>query len=317
MVFGLLPRGRIYQLVAISPFVVVSTLRTTPPPAKRSPPDSRMTFVQPLVASTRHESTGAGHHTFVPGPVTRALRAVFQGCATAGMRQRAAERVQRGLERVQTMEREAQWLKRHKSPLKVLGLPEHTTEPAVVKTRYRELLFETHPDTAMLVGAEPTKAFLRSLPDDRRALALQQDFELLQQAYAMATNPDSLWHQNGSAVDLRRAIRPPASALHAAVNANNAFAAASYVAMFVALVFFTVVIARNGWLQGLRVFDPDFFRFMMAQEAEERRQKEAGLDVDTEPARLAPTEVKTLLFPGRLIKDARKATPAPPPVEIR
>ena len=81
------------------------------------------------------------------------------------------------------------------------------------------------------------------------------------------------------------------------------FAIFSYTVMFLILLFFSMVVVTNGLEAALKFFDPEFYQFMIQQEKEEERKRQAGEFVDTDPKRLAPTAVRRLLFPGQFIHE--------------
>ncbi|KEG11926.1 chaperone protein DNAJ [Trypanosoma grayi] len=255
-------------------------------------------------SAVRCATTGA-HHSYRPGPVARLLRRVYVAVTPRRLHRRMAVRLQAGMERVQELEKEQLWLQQHGSPLRVMGLPEHA-DLVEVRSRYRDLVFATHPDTAQ--GNAKVQ------------------YDTIQTAYRMATSPTSLWHQNGSAPALyhhlvatsARATRrvwhqngsAPALYHHLVatsaratrrVNRVTLFAFLSYCVMGVVGIIFSAVVVRQLLEVALRLFDPEFYAFMVAQEQDEERRRLAGEVVDTDPKRLAPTAVKRLLFPGRFV----------------
>lgn len=259
----------------------------------------------------RWETTGA-HHQYEPGPVARALRRAFVAVMPTERRKRVASRLHDGLSKVEKMEKEAQWIRTHGSPLRVLGLPEHA-DLIDVKTRYKDLLFETHPDTAaaaahkvgdasLTAGAAGTSSGSSDVVavDERERQLQVERFELLLEAHRMATDPLSVWHQNGAAPELYRELRPNMTALRDPV---NQFGLASYVLAFCAFAVFAVKIVPAFWEGALEGFDPKFFKFMKAREADEARQRAMGIEPDTDPNRLAPERTKRLVMPGKLLLD--------------
>jgi hypothetical protein len=215
------------------------------------------------------------------------------------MRRRVAQRLERGLTEVARMEREAQWLRTHGSPLHVLGLPD-SAELDDVKVRYKELLFEVHPDTA------PKSAALALM--DKGGLTLEQararqmeQFELLQTAYKMAIAPNSLWHQDGNAPALLSELRGPMSVIARLADPQVTFPILSYALGFALMAFLGIYVANMLLEGGLKLFDREFFDFMVAQEAEEKRKRDAGEEVDTNPVRLAPEKLTRLALPGTYV----------------
>ncbi|AAZ12684.1 chaperone protein DNAj, putative [Trypanosoma brucei gambiense DAL972] len=259
-------------------------MKPIPVAMNRSVRRAALMTLQPLVCSgtsARCITTGE-NHSFRPGRVTLFLRSLFVALTPQRLRSRMATGMQRGMERVQILEQEQLWLQRHGSPLRILGLPDHAELPEV-RARYRELVLETHPDSQQRVEAVSGNGTER--------------YDMIQTAYAMATNPTSLWHQNGAAPTLRRGLASGNSAsLHVTL-----FAVMSYVMMGLVAVIFSLVVVRHLLEGALRLLDPKFYAFMTQQEEEERRRQLAGEVVDTDPKRLAPTVVKRLLFPGRFV----------------
>ena len=91
-----------------------------------------------------YESTGE-HHKFKAGIFTYMVRYTFQTFFSSNIKKRIAKRIMTGIERVAIIEKETAWLKKHGSPQRVLGLPEHASL-AEIRNRYLDLLLETHPD---------------------------------------------------------------------------------------------------------------------------------------------------------------------------
>nr|CCC91690.1 unnamed protein product [Trypanosoma congolense IL3000] len=241
----------------------------------RAPQDSAL-----IATAVRCVTTGS-NHSFRPGPMTRCLRAVFLTLTPKGFRARLASGLQHGMERVRILEQEQLWLHHHGSPLRVLGLPDHAELPEV-RERYRDLLLQIHPDTS-----QPGEA--------GKEVEL---YHTVQAAYAMATCPTSLWHQNGAAPALHRSL----VAGNSSSRRVTVFAVFSYIVMGSIAIVFSVFVVRRALDHALRLFDPTFYAFMVQQEAEEERQRLAGEVVDTDPKRLAPTVVKRLLYPGRFVR---------------
>jgi hypothetical protein len=269
----------------------------------------------------RAESTGA-HHEYQPGPIVCALRAAFVSCAPSGMKKRIAGRLHENLSDVQRLEKEGQWVKIHGSPLRVLGLPAHA-ELDDVKQRYKDLLFETHPDTALAAarraGVKDPAQYTAGTggeggalvatgglsDDDIRKRAVER-FELLVEAHRQITNPASLWHQSGSAPQIYVALKPP-TFLSRVRDPTVAFALLAYAlgAVVTAIAFYHVVPAAYEKL--LELCFPEFDAFMHKQEAEERRLRAMGIEPDVDPARLAPAEAKHILAPGKALLDPSEA----------
>ncbi|RNF04155.1 chaperone protein DNAJ [Trypanosoma rangeli] len=231
------------------------------------------------LASMRRATTGE-HHSYRPGRLARVFRRLYVFVTPRSFHKSLATNLQVGMERVQELEREQLWLRQHGSPLRVMGLPEHA-ELTEVRSRYRDLVFATHPDTA-----------------EREA---KTQYDMIQTAYKMATTPTSLWHQNGSAPALYRSLRGTSKGLTWRVDCVTLFALFSYAVMGTVGIIFSLVVVRQFLELALRFFDPEFYAFLVAQEKEEERQRLAGISVDTDPKRLAPTVVKRLLFPGRFV----------------
>jgi hypothetical protein len=279
-------------------------------------------------SARRWETTGS-HHEYKPGPVAKAFRSLFVAVAPSSVKKRIAGRLFRGLSDVQRLEKEAQWVRLHGSPLRVLGLPDHA-ELAEVKARYKDLLFETHPDTAVAAarragvedpgeytagtGGGSAAALVHAgdgLTDAQiHALAVER-FELLKDAYKMATNPVSLWHQSGAAPQLYEQLRPP-TLLSRVANPTFAFGFVSYAlaACVMATVFYKVI--PDMWERVLAITFPKFYDFMRRQEAEEARLRAQGIEPDTNPQRLAPKETKMFIAPGSQLLDPSAAEETDP-----
>lgn len=237
-----------------------------------------------LACSVRRETTG-DHHSFRPGKVTLALRAVFQALTPSGVKKKIAVRMQAGMEQVEELEKEQMWLRRHGSPLSVMGLPDHA-DLLEVRTRYRDLVLETHPDSA---------------PASNNALQVDRDeYHILQTAYKMATNPRSLWHRNHSAPQIYDELmrsRP----LYERVSRITVFAMASYALMLFIGTVVAHAVVKQVIERTLEFADPNFYAFMVRQEAEEQRKRDAGEFVDVDPKRLAPLAIRKLAYPGRFV----------------
>lgn len=250
---------------------------------------------------TRRKTTD--REIYEPGAIAKALRAAVVAVSTTfGLQQRIARRMERGLKEVERLEKEQKWLRRHGSPLRVLGLPE-TADLEDVKVRYRNLLFEVHPDTA---PQKDQKAMIAAglTPENARQRQMEE-FELLKAAYQIATSPNSLWHQDGNAPGLLRELEPEKSGLVSRiVTPHNLFPVAAYLYGLAVAVFFCSFVAYYFLMATLEAVDPDFFKFMMRQEEEERRKKEAGEVVDTDPKRLAPKKMMRISAPGKFVHGA-------------
>lgn len=234
----------------------------------------------------RHETTGA-HHSFQPGRFTLAARAVFQRLAPSSMRKSIAVKLQKGMEEVESLEKQQMWLRTHGSPLAVMGLPDHA-ELQEVRCRYRDLILETHPDTQQ-------SGVSGALVVDR------SDYHILQAAYKMATSPDSLWHRNQSAPQLYEELVSSRPFLQRCQNRITLFAVLSYALMLFVGTVIAHAVFKELCEKALAWADPEFFEFMVAQEKEEQRKRDAGEFLDTDPKRLAPTAIRRLAYPGRFV----------------
>jgi hypothetical protein len=242
----------------------------------------------PCWSALRCATTGE-QHSYKPGRVAKALRSLFLALTPTSLKKRIAIRMQTGMERTEELEKEQQWLQKHGSPLRVMGLPDHA-ELSEIRARYRTLVLETHPDTAKTTTGE-------------------SEYAILQTAYKMSTSPVSLWHQNGASPVLYRQLLAVSKQKVRRLDRVRLFAAFSYFVMFLMLLFFSMVVVTNGLEAALKFFDPEFYQFMTQQEKEEERKRLAGEDVDTDPKRLAPTAVRRLLFPGQFIHEGREEKP--------
>jgi hypothetical protein len=265
-----------------------------------------------VLASRRMDTTGE-HHSFKPGRLTIAMRAVFQALMPSGFRKRLAMRMQASLEKVDDLEKQNMWLRRHGSPLAVMGLPDHASM-AEVRTRYRDLILETHPDTAPVAT---TRAAPRRGPGgtktsssevtvaDRRDLS---EYHILQTAYKMAMDPDSLYHQNSSAPELYSEISASRPIMQRLSSKVTVFALVAYALMAFIGLYIGNILCRELCVRSLEFFDPQFFEFMRGQEVEEDRKRAAGEFVDVDPKRLAPLAIRKLAYPGRFIHGGEATT---------
>lgn len=233
---------------------------------------------------------------YEPGPLARALRRVVVASTQfLGLRKTVAAHMERGLSEVAKMEDEAKWLRAHGSPLRVLGLPD-SADLDDVKSRYRNLLFEVHPDTS---PRDDKRALAKlGLNDDQIRARQQSEFELLKTAFKIATTPASLWHQDGNAPALLRELQPNLTLFDRVVNAQTLFPIAAYLYGFCVLFVIFSLAAKILLDVMLHATDPEFYDFMYHQEAEERRKREAGEEVDYNPKRLAPTKFRRISSPG-------------------
>lgn len=243
----------------------------------------------PCWSAVRCATTGE-QHSYKPGRVAVALRRLFVALTPSSLKKRVAMRMQSGMERADELEKEQQWLKKHGSPLAVMGLPDHA-ELTEIRARYRTLVLETHPDTAKTTTGE-------------------SEYAILQTAYKMSMNPVSLWHQNGASPMLYRQLLTASKQKVRRLDRVRMFALFSYFVMFLILLFFSMVVVTNGLEAALKFFDPEFYHFMIQQEKEEERKRMAGEHVDTDPKRLAPTAVRRLLFPGQFIHEGSDGSPS-------
>lgn len=258
-----------------------------------------------LVTSLRRESTGE-HHSFKPGRLTLAFRSVFQALMPDVLRKRMATSMQAGLERVEDLEKQQMWLRRHGSPLRVMGLPDHCSM-AEVRSRYRDLVLETHPDTAPPASTRATAPRRGPGREGVTAVATVADqrdlseYHILQTAYKMAMDPNSLYHQNCSAPELYQELSASRPLLQRLNHKVTAFAILSYLLMAFVGIYISNIVFQQVCERGLEFFDPQFYEFMRGQEVEEERKRAAGEFVDVDPKRLAPTAIRKLAYPGRFI----------------
>lgn len=253
----------------------------------------------------RADSTGA-HHSFEPGPVTKAIRKVIVTLSPTSYRQQMAATMEKNLKTVEQLEKENAWIRRHGSPLEVMGLPDHA-EYAEVRERYRDLVFETHPDTAPKAptpsnGGASSATSSSSVVVSRRGCD-ESDHEILQEAYRLATDVDSIFHRNNSApalledlygLEKYRGRRRQATQI-------TYFAMASYVVGAIAAAIVVFIVMKHAWEQVFRMFDPEFHAFMVKREKEEDALRAQGIEVDPDPKQYAPEQVKKVLFPGRYV----------------
>lgn len=288
----------------------------------------------PSVAAVarRRETTGA-HHRYEPGPVARAARRAIAAVTTDAARLRAARRLQSGLEQVEAMEKEAAWMRCHGSPLRVLGLPEHA-DLAEVRTRYRDLMFETHPDrragaraleadaaaaaeaaalpppptatpaATTATGATPAVAAVASagpastrrtpVPIRRPAI---DEFALVREAFSLVSRPNSVFHQNGMSPLILAELQKG----RRLPRATSLLAFLSYAFGLGCAAFFGLYLARLMWEAAVYLHDPEFFTGMVKKEQDEAKRRELGEVVDTDPKRLAPQSLQKLYYPGRFV----------------
>ena len=255
----------------------------------------------------RCDSTGA-HHSFEPGPVTKAIRRLIVAVSPTEYRRRMAAKMETNLKTVEQLERENAWIRRHGSPLHVMGLPDHA-EFAEVRERYRDLVFDTHPDTAPKptsttngeAGASSSGG-ASSLVVSRRGCD-ESDHEILQTAYKMATDVDSLFHRNNTAPALLEDLYELEKFKGRRRQATQItyFAIASYTVGAIAATIVVMVVMKHVWEQLFRLFDPEFYSFMAMREKEESAMRAQGIEVDPDPKQYAPEQVKQVLFPGRYV----------------
>lgn len=251
-----------------------------------------MAVAAPLLTTSRWETTG-DNYSYKPGPIAKGLRFVFASLAPSALKKKIALRMQAGMEQAEALERQHMWLRKHGSPLQVMGLPDHAELPEV-RARYRSLILETHPDTSKHHGGG--KGGLTTA-----VTASDSEHDILQTAYRMAVDPLSLWHRNGASPALYQELLRATKRRAGRVDRVRAFAIFSYAFMLLCGLFFATVICKNGLEVALQFFDPEFYTFMRGQEEEEKRKLEAGEYIDADPKRLAPAPVRKLLFPGRYI----------------
>lgn len=252
-----------------------------------------------LCTPRRCETTGDSY-SYKPGRIAKALRLLFTALTPRAAKERLALRMQKGMEKAEDLERQQMWLKKHGSPLQVMGLPDHAELPEV-RARYRSLVLETHPDTAKPSNAGSSNAL---------STVRESEYDILQTAYHMAIDPNSLWHRNGAAPVLYRELQGLAKRRVGRVDRVRAFAVMTYAFMVLVGIFFATVVVKHALEVALQLFDPEFYQFMRAQEEEEKRKREAGEFVDVDPKRLAPTAVRKLLYPGRYIHGDSEETSA-------
>ncbi len=271
----------------------------------------------PLILNSRRFETTGKHHQYQPGPVAKAVRSVFTALTPERFKLRAARRVQAGLEKVQIMEKEAAWLRKHGSPQRVLGLPDHASLDEI-RSRYTDMILDTHPDTAPrpvelepLDSSGPTDVSASSSGSATKAGALlpqkppaplKPSFQLVREAHAMIMNPNSLYHQNGGNNDLLREVQ-----LHTkgelTMRPHVKVAAVSYTMAFLFWVALIVVGFAAMWEKLLEWFDPRFYKKMIAKEKDEAERRARGEEVDTDPKRLAPKRMQQLFRPGRFVHE--------------
>jgi len=221
--------------------------------------------------SLRRITTGE-YHQYEPGIIARGARKVVL-CLPTSVQKAIGRRLRKGLEEVKRMEDEAAWLRAHGNPLVVMGLPEEGTDAHDVKTRYRELTLTLHPDQG----------------------GSAEELQKVQKAYAMLTNAESVYYLSGMSPDLALEL--------GATQAKRAkrFGYATIMAALIGLYLFGEFVVRRMWEGLLYLFDPTFYAFMLRQEQTEREDRARGVEVDTNPYRLAPEKFKKIAFPGRYI----------------
>jgi hypothetical protein len=237
----------------------------------------------------RRVSTGKLQSEYQPGPVVRLFRYCYQTACSDELKKRVAQRMYKRMQKAEQMEKDAMWLKRHGSPLKVMGLPEHAAL-VEVKAKYKELIFETHPDIGK-AEADPAA------------------FQLVQKAYAMVMDKNSMYYVNGCGSHLLAEINPLPPMR--SVPAYAWFAVGCWAFAFMVFVVFTVVVAKRFWLWGLWQFDPEFFQFMLAREEEEAAMIARGEYVDPDKSKQQPLKMQLVTHPGRFIHSDATETPLP------
>ena len=271
----------------------------------------------PRVRLCRSETTGQ-YHEYTPGPVARCARAILNAAAPRRLKKVLAGRVATGLERVERMEKEARWLKVHGSPLHVLGLPEHA-DLAEVKSRYTDLLFETHPDTAIagtfgaVDAAVTRRASDMSLAQvDTAATAVAaaraekdraEAYQLLKEAHVMITTPDSVWHLNGSAPQILDVIQPPTSLLSRVATPVRVVASVSNLLMAAVACLIIFVVSPGAFQMLLEKLDPALHAWTQQAKAEDDAREAQGVAVDRDDVtRFASPKVQRMLKPGKAVQ---------------
>jgi hypothetical protein len=264
--------------------------------AASSEPEPKPETAEQLARRLRKDTD---REVYEPGAFARGLRSVVVAVTgTFKLQQRVAKRIERGLKEVERLEKEQKWLRRHGSPLRVLGLPE-TADLEDIKVRYRNLLFEVHPDTAP--RGDKAALVKAGLTEEKARERQMEEFELLKAAYQIATSPNSLWHQDGNAPALLREMQGPGSLMSRVITPHNALPLVAYLCGFAVCVLIFSVAGYYALVAALQAADPVFYKFLTEQEAEEKRKREAGEVVDTDPKRLAPKKMLRIAEPGKMV----------------
>lgn len=254
----------------------------------------------------RLETTGT-FHEYQPGPIAKALRQLFASLSTVSLRKRVAQHFEIGLTKVARMEQEAAWIRRHGSPLRVMGLHDHC-DLADVKARYTELVFELHPDQAPKETALAIQEMTGESMEVIRARQIEQ-LDLLKQSYKMATDPNSVWHLNCSAPHILAELRPHQSLMQRVVNPTSSWAILSWVLGGIATLFALWVVWPQIWEALVQLYDPAFYKFMIAEEKDDSEKKAMGEPVISSALEKYGTEkLKKLVSPGKFIHQGSDAT---------
>eukprot|EP00758_Cryptobia_borreli_P002861 Tbor_TRINITY_DN3349_c0_g1::TRINITY_DN3349_c0_g1_i1::g.23403::m.23403 len=294
-------------------------------------PSSTSIAATPVTGQWRFDTTGS-HHSYEPGPITKAIRKVVVLLTPTGIRESIALRLQGNMETVERLEKEQAWIRKHGSPLRVMGLPDHA-EYAEVKERYRDLLFETHPDTApstpsatsitndgelasssngssstpvdsdASVSTSISAVNVSTTQQSRSSRSTDEpDHLILQVAYQMVTNPDSLFHRNNSAPALLQDLYSLGKYKGTSrITQITFFAAFCYLVGAIGACIMVFVVIRQLWEVLFRLFDSKTFEYIEQREKEEMELRAAGIEVNSDPLQFAPEAVNKVLFPGRYV----------------
>jgi hypothetical protein len=274
-------------------------------------PTATLLLVSSITSEQVRVETTGKHHTFEPGFFAKTSRAIFQTFTSDGIKKRAAKKLQAGLEKVERMEKEQQWLRKHGSPQRVLDLPEHASY-AEIKTRYQDLILDTHPDTAShkqsyveqvrgIVIKNQSVAEKRGTLNAVMPIAVPEPatFEEVRQAHAILVDPNSLYHVNGTNNELLTEVRYFTGKEDNALSTpTTKLAIASWIMFAIVAGIFLSVVVKQIYERTLELIDPDFYHKLMSKEKDERTRREAGEIVNTDPERAKPDAVLKVLRPG-------------------
>ncbi|KNH05617.1 chaperone protein DNAj [Perkinsela sp. CCAP 1560/4] len=214
---------------------------------------------------------------YVPGVFSKITRCLVHRLLPASLKNLLSRKFNSNCVHLKTMEIQLDWLRKHQSPLKILDLTENVTEIGEIKRKYKELTIKHHPDHG----------------GDRDQL------ERVQAAYGMLMDPGSMWYLDGNSAELSKQI---GRALHRKRQVQL-IGLSVWISLFVGLCVAGWSLLIPAMERLLNWIDPKFFEFMLKREAVDRKDLEDGKEIDHDPVKLAPKQIKKLKYPGRYLDE--------------